>query len=349
MKAIQVGSQFIGQQHAPAIVAELSGNHNQSLERALHIVDAMAEAGIKFLKLQTYTPDTMTLDLHEKEFFIHHAQSLWKGESLYQLYKKAHTPWEWHLPIFERCKKWGMIYFSTPFDISAVDFLETLNVPLYKIASFENVDLPLIRSVAKTGKPIVISTGMANIAEIHEAVEAARSQGCKEIILLKCASIYPADPESANLLTMPHMQELFQCQVGYSDHTEGMGAAIGAVALGAVMIEKHCTLKRSEGGVDAAFSLEPSEMRQLVVEAERAWKAKGVVHYGVQEKEIPSLQYRRSLYIVSDLKVGDVLTRENLRPIRPGLGLHPKYYDLLLGRIVKKEVKRGTPMHWDLV
>lgn len=333
----------------PFIIAEMSGNHNQSLDRALTIVDAAAKAGVDAVKIQTYTADTMTLDINEREFFIADKNSLWKGESLYSLYKKAYTPWEWHEAIFNRCKEWGIIGFSTPFDFTAVDFLEELKVPCYKIASFENVDLPLIKKVAKTGKPIIASTGMTTVAEIDDLVTTARNNGCNDLTLLKCTSSYPATPEGTNLMTIPHMKELFRCRVGLSDHTLGIGAAVASIALGGTVIEKHFTLSRAEGGVDSAFSLEPDEMALLVRECNTAWQALGHISYEVAEQEKKSLQFRRSLYIVEDLKKGDVLTEKNVRSIRPGLGLSPKYYDVVLGKRVKCDVKRGTGLSWDVI
>lgn len=333
----------------PFIIAEMSGNHNHSLERALAIVDAAAEAGVDALKLQTYTADTMTIDKSDGEFFISDSNSLWKGESLYGLYQKAYTPWEWHKAIFERCREKGIIGFSTPFDFTAVDFLEELDCPIYKIASFENIDLPLIKRVARTGKPMIVSTGMASVGELQELVDTARDNGCEDLTLLKCTSSYPATPEGSNLLTIPHMQELFKCNVGLSDHTLGIGAAVASMALGARVIEKHFTLCRADGGVDSAFSMEPAEMAQLVRECNTAVQAMGHVSYEMQEQEKNSLIYRRSLYIVKDMKAGDVLTEENLRSIRPGLGLPPKYYDELLGNKVKCDVKMGTAMKWEFV
>ena len=333
----------------PFIIAEMSGNHNQSLDRALTIVDAAAKAGGDAVKIQTYTADTMTLDINEREFFIADKNSLWKGESLYSLYKKAYTPWEWHEAIFNRCKEWGIIGFSTPFDFTAVDFLEELKVPCYKIASFENVDLPLIKKVAKTGKPIIASTGMTTVAEIDDLVATARNNGCEDLTLLKCTSSYPATPEGTNLMTIPHMKELFHCRVGLSDHTLGIGAAVASIALGGTVIEKHFTLSRAEGGVDSAFSLEPDEMALLVRECNTAWQALGHISYEVAEQEKKSLQFRRSLYIVEDLKKGDILTEKNVRSIRPGLGLSPKYYDVVLGKRVKCDVKRGTGLNWDVI
>lgn len=348
-KNIEILHRKIGPSHPPFIIAEMSGNHNQSLDRALAIIEAAARAGAHAVKLQTYTADTMTLNIAEREFFINDPNSLWKGKSLYDLYKEAYTPWEWHKPIFDRCRKLGLIYLSTPFDETAVDFLEELDVPCYKIASFENVDIPLIRKVAATGKPMIISTGMATVAELDETVKATREAGCKDIILLKCTSTYPASPDNTNILTIPHMAKLFDCQVGLSDHTRGIGAAVASVALGATVIEKHFTLSRADGGVDSAFSMEPEEIHALVAETERAWQALGRVSYGPTEKEKKSLIFRRSLYIVRDMKKGNILTKENLRAIRPGLGLSPKYYDILLGKRVNRDTKRGTAVSWKLV
>jgi N-acetylneuraminate synthase len=326
----------------------MSGNHNQSLDRALAIVDAAASSGAHAIKLQTYTADTITLDINEGEFFIGDEQSLWKGQSLHALYQQAYTPWDWHAPIFARAREHGLICFSTPFDETAVDFLEKLNVPAYKIASFENVHLPLIRKVAATGKPIIISTGMATIEELDDAVRAARGAGCRDLVLLKCTSTYPATAENTNIRTIPHLRDLFRCEVGLSDHTMGVGVAVGAVALGATVIEKHFTLRRADGGVDSTFSLEPEEMQSLVFETERAWQSLGTVAYGPTKGEEKSRVFRRSIYIAQDLKAGDVLTPENLRCVRPGMGLQPKYYELLLGKRVNKDVKKGTRASWEI-
>ena len=337
------------EQGKPFIIAEMSGNHNQSLERALKIVEAAAKAGVDAIKLQTYPADTMTIDKDDGEFLITDQNSLWKGESLYKLYQKAYTPWEWHEPIFKRCKELGIVGFSTPFDATAVDFLEELAVPCYKIASFENIDLPLIRKIAKTRKPIIASTGMASVAELYELVRTAKENGSKDITLLKCTSSYPSTPEGTNLLTIPNMKELFKCRVGLSDHTLGIGVAVASVALGASVIEKHFTLSRADGGVDAAFSMEPDEMSQLVKECAAAHEALGEVSYEPTEQEKNSLVFRRSLYVVEDMKAGDVFTEKNLRSIRPGLGLAPKYYDMLLGRQVRRDVARGTAVDWEIV
>lgn len=346
---IQIGKYTIGEGHAPFVIAEMSGNHNQSLERALEIVDAAAATGAHALKIQTYTQDTMTIDIDEREFFISDPKSLWKGTSLYKLYGEAYTPWEWHKAIFDRAREKGIIPFSSPFDATAVDLLEGLDVELYKIASFENTDLPLIRRVAATGKPMIISTGMASAAEIDESVRAARAAGCKDLILLKCTSTYPASPANTNILTIPHMRELFDCQIGLSDHTMGVGVSVASVALGATVIEKHFTLNRADGGVDSTFSMEPQEMASLVVESERAALALGKVSYGASEAEKKSLQFRRSLYIVEEMKAGDVLTPQNLRAIRPGLGLPTKYLEIFLGKPVKQDVPRGTALSWELI
>ncbi|MBE1555022.1 pseudaminic acid synthase [Sporosarcina limicola] len=347
MKSINVAEVCIGKEYKPFIIAEMSGNHNQSLERALEIVEAAANSGVHALKIQTYTADTMTLNIEKPDFVISDEESLWKGNSLYQLYQQAYTPWEWHKPIFDRARELGMIPFSTPFDETAVDFLEELDVPLYKIASFENNDIPLIKKVAATGKPMIISTGMATVAELDEAVRAAREAGCRDLILLKCTSSYPTTPENTNISTIPHMRELFDVQVGLSDHTMGTGVAVASVALGATVIEKHFTLSREDGGVDAAFSMEPNEMATLVVETERAWQAMGEVIYGPTEKEQSSLKFRRSIYVAQAIKVGEVFTKDNLKTIRPGYGLAPKYYDRLLGSKAKSELKAGEPLRFE--
>ena len=347
--AINLMGRTIGAGAPPFVIAEMSGNHNQSLERALEIVEAAAGSGAHALKIQTYTPDTMTIDLDEREFHVGDPKSLWAGASLYKLYGEAYTPWEWHKPIFDRARELGMVPFSTPFDDTAVDFLEDLDVPCYKIASFENTDLMLIRRVAATGKPLIISTGMATVAELDETVRAARQAGCNDLVLLKCTSTYPATPQNTNILTIPHLRELFSCEVGLSDHTMGVGVSVASVSLGATVIEKHFTLRRADGGVDSAFSMEPEEMAQLVAETERAWQALGRVSYGPMGDEVKSLQYRRSLYIVKDLKAGDLLDAENLRAIRPGLGLPTKFYGQVLGKRVRCDIPRGTALSWDLL
>ena len=346
---MQLKKRAINQSSQPFVIAEMSGNHNQSLERALEIVEAAAKTGAHALKIQTYTPDTMTLDLDEREFHISDPKSLWAGTSLYKLYGQAYTPWEWHEAIFKRAKELGIIAFSTPFDATSVDFLESLDVPCYKIASFENTDLPLIRKVAATGKPMIISTGMASIAELDDTVRAARQAGCKDLVLLKCTSTYPATADNTNILTIPHMRELFGCEVGLSDHTMGVGVSVASVALGATVIEKHFTLNRADGGVDSSFSMEPAEMAQLVVETERAWQALGRVAYGPTAAEEKSIVFRRSLYVVKDLQAGEKLTADNVRAIRPGLGLPTKYLEQVLGKTVRQSVARGTALSWDMV
>jgi N-acetylneuraminate synthase len=346
---LQVGGRPIGRDFCPFVIAEMSGNHNQSLDRALDLVDAAAAAGAHAVKLQTYTADTITLNISSGAFLIDDEKSLWKGRNLYDLYNQAHTPWEWHAPIMKRAQEKGIICFSSPFDETAVDFLEGLEAPAYKIASFENIHLPLIRKVAATGKPVIISTGMATLAELEEAVHAARSAGCRQLVLLKCTSTYPASPENTNIRTIPHLREMFGCEVGLSDHTMGVGTAVAAVAHGATVIEKHFTLSRSDGGVDSTFSLEPAELTSLVVETERAWRSLGKVVYGPTEAELKSLNFRRSLYIAEDLRAGDVLTRENLRVVRPSNGLHPRFYEQLLGKSVGRSVSAGTPVSWDLI
>ncbi|MGG1246306.1 pseudaminic acid synthase [Bacillus spizizenii] len=347
MKEINIEGRKIGPNHPPFIIAEMSGNHNQSLERAFHIIEEAAKAGAHALKIQTYTADTMTLNMNTKDFKIEDEDSLWSGRTLYTLYQQAYTPWEWHKPIFDKCRELGMIPLSTPFDESAVDFLEDLGVPIYKIASFENTDIPLIKKVAATGKPIIISTGMATVAEIDESIKTAKEAGCKELILLKCTSTYPASPENTNISTIPHMKELFNCQVGLSDHTMGTGVAVASVALGATIIEKHFTLSRADGGVDSAFSLEPSELKQLVVETERAWQALGQITYGPTDEEKASLKFRRSIYVKKDIKAGDIFTEDNIKVVRPGYGLEPKYYEIIIGRTAKKHFAAGTPLKWD--
>lgn len=336
----------IGDNSKPFIIAEMSGNHNQSLERALQIVDAAAKAGAHAIKLQTYTPDTMTVP---GALTITDTSSLWHGRELHDLYKEAYTPWEWHKTIFDYAQEKGLIVFSTPFDETAVDFLENLNVCAYKIASFENTDLPLLKKVALTGKPVIMSTGIATLADIDEAVRVLKSNGCRELALLKCTSTYPASPENTNLLTIPRMREIFKCPVGLSDHTMGVGAAIAAVALGAGIIEKHFTLRRVDGGVDSSFSMEPEELKQLVMETERAFLALGEVYFGVQEAEKNNVIYKRSVYVVKEVHPGDYFTKDNIRVIRPGYGLLPKFYETVLGKKSNKYIKAGTPLTWEIL
>jgi N-acetylneuraminate synthase len=339
----------IGPGQRPYLIAEMSGNHNQSLERALDIVDAAAAHGADAIKLQTYTAATMTLNLCMPGFVIEDPKSLWAGRQLYELYEEAHTPWAWHAPIMARARSLGMACFSSPFDATAVDFLESLNAPAYKIASFEITDLPLIRRVAATGKPMIMSTGMATAGEIDEAVRAARDAGCRELVLLKCTSTYPATANNTHISTIPHMRTLFGCEVGLSDHTMGCGVSVAATALGATVIEKHFTLSRADGGVDSTFSMEPLELRQLREETERAWQAVGHITYGPTAAEMKSLAFRRSLYIAQDMLAGEVLTPENLRCVRPGFGLAPRHLDSLLGQRIGRDAVAGTPMAWALL
>lgn len=349
MQEIKIGNYIIGENYKPFIIAEMSGNHNQSLEKALQIIDAAAATGAHAIKLQTYTADTLTIDVSHDEFCIKDPNSLWKDRNLYELYQEAYTPWEWHKALFDRAKEKGMLCFSTPFDDTSVDFLEELGVQVYKIASFENNHLPLLRKVAQTGKPVIMSTGISTLADIEIAVKTLRENGCKDLVLLKCTSTYPATPENTNISTIPHMSSLFDCQVGLSDHTLGVGVAISSVALGARVIEKHFTIDRSEGGVDSAFSLEPAEFKMLVEEAERAFLSIGKVTYGIMDAEKKSKMFKRSIYIVKDMEEGETFTKENIRIIRPGLGLEPKYFEIMLGKKINKAVKRGTALSFDLI
>ena len=346
MKDIKIAHHTIGLNHSPFIIAEMSGNHNQSLERALEIVDAAALAGAHAIKLQTYTADTITM---KGAYTIHDENSLWNGKELHELYQQAYTPWEWHQPIFERAKEKGLISFSSPFDETAVDFLESLDVPAYKIASFENTHLPLIRKVAQTGKPIIISTGVSSIYDIDETVRLLRMEGCENFILLKCTSTYPATPENTNINTIPHLSNLYNCLVGLSDHTMGIGVSVAAVALGARVIEKHFTLRRADGGVDSAFSLEPEELKALVEETKNAFLSLGEISYGVQQAEEKSKFFKRSIYVSKDIAVGGVFTNDNLKIIRPGDGLAPKFIDVVIGKKAKVSIKAGTPLNWDIL
>ena len=339
----------IGPGHRPYLIAEMSGNHNQSLERALEIVEAAAVSGADAIKLQTYTAQTMTLNVRMPGFVIEDPKSLWAGRQLYELYDEAHTPWEWHAPVMARARALGLHCFSSPFDETAVDFLESLDVPAYKIASFEITDVRLIRKVAATGKPMIISTGMATVAEIDTAVRTARAAGCQQLILLKCTSTYPATPANTNILTIPHLRSMFDCEVGLSDHTMGCGVAIAATALGASVIEKHFTLARADGGVDSTFSMEPAEFALMRLETERAMQSLGHISYGPTEAEKPSLAFRRSLYIAQDMLAGEALTPLNLRCVRPGFGMNPMLFDQVLGQRVRYDCAAGTPLSWALL
>lgn len=347
--SISIGNVRIGNGAPPLIVAEISANHDQSLDKALELIRAAAKSGVGAVKLQTYTADTMTLDIHREGFVIQDKNSLWHNESLYSLYQKAHTPWDWHAPIFNLAKQLGMVCFSTPFDTTAVDFLESLDVPCYKIASFENTDVELIKRVAQTRKPVIMSTGLASRLELDQSVQYLRQLGCTGLVLLKCTSQYPALPSAINLATIADMKERYQCIVGLSDHTLGLGVSLAAVSHGAAVIEKHFTLSRKQGGVDAPFSMEPSEMQQLVQESRVAWQAQGEIFYGATEAEAQSRIFRRSLYLVDDIRKGDRVTKENVRAIRPGMGLSPLVYPKVLGGIFNKDFKKGTPLKWEML
>jgi pseudaminic acid synthase len=345
---IKLNNKLIGINQKAFIIAEMSGNHNQSIDKAFEIVKAAANAGVDAIKLQTYTADTITFNGNSDEFRIKDENSLWKGQNLYNLYKQAYTPWEWHKPIFDYANELGLIAFSSPFDESAVDFLETLNVPVYKIASFENTDHILLKKVAQTGKPVIMSTGVATIADIQESIKVLEDNGCGQLVLLKCTSTYPASPENTNILTIPHMRDLYQYPIGLSDHTMGIGVSLASVAFGACVIEKHLTLSRAEGGVDAAFSLEPAEFKSLVIEAERAFAGLGKVTYALSDKEKKSLQFKRSLYLVKNIKAGEAITAEHVRSIRPANGLHTKYYEAIIGKTMKADATAGTPLRFEL-
>jgi pseudaminic acid synthase len=349
MKDIKIGNVIIGQEHKPFIIAEMSGNHNQSLEKALSIIDAAADTGAHAVKLQTYTPDTLTINVSHGEFQINDTKSLWNGRNLYELYQEAMTPWEWHKALFDRAKEKGIFCFSTPFDDTAVDFLEELEMPVYKIASFENNHLPLLKKIAKTGKPIIMSTGISKLSDIEIAVNTLKENGCNELILLKCTSTYPATPKNTNIRTIPHMSKLFNCHVGLSDHTLGIGTSVASVALGARVIEKHFTLNREEGGVDSAFSMEPLEFKSLVEESERAFLSLGEVKYGILPDELKSLTFKRSIYVIKDMKEGDMFTKDNIRIIRPGLGASPQHFDMFLGKKINQTVIKGTALTFDLI
>jgi pseudaminic acid synthase len=347
---VRVGPHRIGREHPPFVIAEMSGNHNGDLDRALAIVDAVADSGAQAIKIQTYTADTITIDADGPSFRVEDAHGLWGGRTLHQLYEEAHTPWEWHRPIFDRARDRGLVPFSSPFDPSAVDLLEDLDVELYKTASAEIVDLPLIRQVARTGKPIVMSTGMATMREVAAAVEAAAGAGCTDLVLLACTASYPAEPADARLNNIALLGEAFGVPVGLSDHTLGVAVSVAAVALGAVCIEKHVTLRRDDGGVDSAFSLEPVELARLRAETAAAWQAaRSPAHLGPTESEQPVLRLRRSLYVVADVQAGDEVTEQNVRSIRPAGGLPPDAMDAVLGRRFRGDVSRGTPLDWDLV
>lgn len=346
---IEIVNHRISKLNKPFIIAEMSGNHNNKLEQALKLVEIAAKCGVDAIKLQTHSAEKITLNCRNSDFLINDPKSLWHGSYLYDLYKSVELPREWHLPIFEKARQLGLVCFSTPFDETAVDFLESLDAPLYKIASFENTDTRLIKKVAKTGKPVIISTGMASLEDLQLMVNTLRDNGCNNFVLLKCTSAYPASPADANLLTIPHMAQMFDCQAGLSDHTMGIGVSIAAVALGATVIEKHFCLSRAEGGVDSAFSLEPHELKSLVEETEKAWLALGKVRYQATSVEEKSKQFRRSLYFIKDMKVGEIITEDCIRAIRPGFGLPVKEWDNVLGKTINKDVKTGDRVCHDLI
>jgi len=341
---MEISGHPIGPGHPTYIIAEMSANHNQDFDQAVKILEAAREAGADAVKLQTYTPDTLTISSDNEYFRIN--GTLWDRRNLYELYAEAYTPWDWQPKLKEIANRLGMDLFSTPFDGTAVDFLEAMAVPAYKIASFEIVDLPLLSTVAQTGKPIIMSTGMATLAEIDEAVQTIRAAGGSQLALLKCTSAYPAPPEETNLRTIPHLSEAFCVPVGLSDHTLDIAVPVVAVALGACVIEKHFTLSRSIPGPDSAFSLEPHEFKDTVAAVRAAETALGVVTYGFSEREAESRVFRRSLFVVQDLKAGDVFTSDNVRSIRPGYGLHTRYLEHIIGRCASRDISRGTPLSW---
>jgi len=346
---MRIQDREIGWGRPPFVIAEMSGNHNHSLDAAMAIVEAAAAAGADAIKLQTYTADTITLDVSSGPFVISDEKSPWAGRRLHELYQEAHTPWDWHKPLFDRARQLGLIAFSTPFDLTAVDFLEELNVPAYKVASFELVDLPLIEAIAHTGKPMFMSTGMATLGEIDEAVQAARRGGATQIVLLKCSSAYPANPAEMNLSTIAHMSAAFGLPVGLSDHTLGIVVPVTAVALGACMIEKHLALSRELPGPDVAFSLEPNEFRDMVSAVCTAQQAVGKVDYGVSPREAASREFRRSLFVTRAIAAGERFTHDNVRSVRPASGLPPKCLEQVLGRKANRELEAGTPLRWEVI
>ena len=347
MTSFKIGSQEIGTGFRPYVIAELSGNHNGDINRIFALIDAAKQAGADAIKIQTYTADTMTIDCDLDDFMI--SGGPWDGYRLYDLYTEAHTPWEWHHQIFDRCNEIGITVFSTPFDHSAVDFLQELGAPAYKVASFEMTDLPLLEKIASTGKPVIMSTGLASISEISESVDTLRKSGCHELAILHCVSGYPSDPADANLRTIPNMAEIFQLPVGLSDHSTGIGVSVAAVSQGAAVIEKHLTLRRSDGGVDSEFSLEPDELRLLTEGCLAAYQSLGRVNYSLTASEAQNYKFRRSIYAVRDIAKGETLTGENIRTIRPGFGLAPKFMPRVLGRTAAKDIQRGTPLSLEMV
>lgn len=345
--SVEIAGRKIGPDHEPYVICEISANHNGSLDRAIELLEAAAATGADAIKIQSYTPDTMTIDHDGPDFWI--GEGPWKGRSLFDLYKEAQTPFEWHAPLFARARELGVTLFSTPFDESSADLLESLDAPAYKIASFEAVDLPLIAHVARKGKPLIISTGMSNLSEIEAAVKTARENGCEDIVLLHCVSSYPAPDEDSNVRTVPHLAETFGVVSGLSDHTHGSAVAVAAIALGAAVVEKHFTIARSDGGPDSEFSLEPDEFRDLVRDCKRAWRALGSVGYDLCGSERGSVGFRRSLYVVEAVKAGETFTRANVRSIRPGYGMAPRYLPEVIGRHAARDIARGERLSWELV
>jgi pseudaminic acid synthase len=341
---MKIENYTIGVDHSPFVIAEMSGNHNQSLSRALQIVDAVANSGAHAIKLQTYKPETITIKSSGEEFTINDKNSIWNKKELFSLFEKACTPYEWHKPIFERAREKGLICFSSPFDEDAVDFLEELNVPAYKIASFENNHYPLIEKVASTGKPVIISTGMASLDELKEVAQIFKHSKSKDLVFLKCTSTYPASADNTNIITIPELKKIFQCEIGISDHTLGIGTSVAAVALGATVIEKHFTIDRLDGGVDSSFSMEPSEFKMLVKESHNAWLSLGQVFIGPTENEIESVKFRRSIYAIKDIEKGELFSEDNIAVIRPGNGIHPRYFKGMIGKKSIKKIKYGTPI-----
>ena len=346
---MKISNRIIGLHSKPFIVAEMSGNHNQSFQRAINIIELAAKSGADAIKLQTYTADTITLKEHKNEFVINDKNSIWYGRNLYELYQEAHTPWEWHEPLMKKAKQLGLICFSSPFDETAVEFLEEINCPAYKIASPEIIHLPLIEKVVSTGKPIIVSTGMASLEELDEVINYIVNNGVSDFAILKCTSNYPASPSDSNLITIPNLRKIYDCEIGFSDHTLGLGASLAAIGLGATIIEKHFTLNRLDGGVDSSFSLNPTEMEQLVNESENAWLSVGNIQFGPCKSEVETIKQRRSIYIAKNIKKGEIITERHLKIIRPGFGIKPKYYKTIKGMTIKRDVEKGTAFAWEFL
>ena len=339
----------IGLEHPPVIIAEMSGNHNNSLENALELVEIAAKSGAQILKLQTYKPETMTINCKNKYFQIKDKESPWFGRYLFELYQEANTPWEWHKEIIFQAKKLGLITISTPFDETSVDFLEDLGVPAFKVASFENNDFNLIKKICNKNKPVILSTGLLSLSKLSEVYEFLKINLHDNFALLKCTSNYPSDPKDSNINTIANMRKLFSCEIGLSDHTLGIGVPIASISLGATIIEKHFTKSRKLGGLDSSFSLEPHELKNLVIQSKIAWKSLGKVDYSISHNELSSLQFKRSIFVVKDIKKNQKIRKSDIKIIRPGFGLEPKYLNVLIGKRIKKNVKKGTPFSWDLI